>query len=93
MGGPAGGNTSSAMVRSSWKFSFLKVKEIGHYFYSGKKVDQYHEENGKRATVINLGVFNQEKHIEWIKANPSKAPRKNIDMRKQVLKDCIKIGY
>jgi len=57
-----------------WKYEFCY----------GKKVDQYHEENGKRATVINLGVFNQEKHIEWIKANPSKAPRKNIDMRKQV---------
>ena len=51
---------------------------------SGKKVDQYHEENGKRVSVINLGLFNHDKHIQWIKANPSKAPIKDIEKRKQV---------
>ena len=52
--------------------------------FSGKKVDQYHEEDGKRVSVINLGMFDQDKHVEWVKANPAKAPKKPVEMRKQV---------
>ena len=50
----------------------------------GKKVDQYHEEDGKRVSVINLGMFDQDKHVEWVKANPAKAPKRPVEMRKQV---------
>jgi len=57
-----------------WKYEFCY----------GKKVDQYHEEDGKRVSVINLGMFDQDKHVEWVKANPAKAPKKPVEMRKQI---------
>ena len=57
-----------------WKYEFCY----------GKSVSQYHEENGQRVSVINLGVYNKQKHLEFIKDNPSKAPHKTTAMRKQV---------
>jgi len=56
-----------------WKYEFCY----------GKKVDQFHiEENGEK-TLINLGVFNQEKHLKWIQEHPTKKP-KAVDKRKFV---------
>lgn len=57
-----------------WKFEFCY----------GKKVDQIHEED-KRAprTVVNLGRFDLDKHLAWIKENPSKRP-KPVGFRKHV---------
>lgn len=36
-----------------WKYEFCY----------GKKVDQYHEEKGGQRTVINLGRFDEQKHL------------------------------
>ena len=44
---------------------------------------QYHIESGKAKTVVSLGVFNKERHMEWIDTNPSKKP-KPIGERKQL---------
>jgi len=56
-----------------WKYEFCY----------GKKVDQYHEEGGGKKTVINLGHFNLENHLEWLEKYPNKRPKEG-DMRKQV---------
>ncbi|KAK0178516.1 hypothetical protein PV327_007400 [Microctonus hyperodae] len=56
-----------------WKYEFCY----------GRSVSQYHvEKNGVRIT-IDLGNFNQKKHIEWIEAHPNKRP-KPIGQRKQL---------
>jgi hypothetical protein len=51
--------------------------------FSGKSVDQYHEEKNGKKTLINLGRFDQAKHLEWIEKNPSKRPKPR-DQRKHV---------
>ncbi len=63
-----------------WKYEFCY----------GKKVDQYHEERmqsaagrAKTRTVINLGRFDEEAHLQWLKANPAKRP-KPVKDRKHV---------
>lgn len=56
-----------------WKYEFCY----------GKKVDQYHEEGGGKKTVINLGHFNLENHLEWLEKYPGKRPKEG-DLRKQV---------
>ena len=52
-------------------------------FCYGSKVNQYHEEKGGPKTVINLGRFNLQKHLDWLKENPSKRP-KPIQSRKHI---------
>ena len=49
----------------------------------GKTVKQYHEEKGERVQLINLGNFDKEKHVRWLKQNPSKLP-KTAEFRKHV---------
>ena len=49
----------------------------------GKTVKQYHEEKGERVQLINLGHFDKLKHIQWLKDNPSKLPKK-VEFRKHV---------
>jgi endoplasmic reticulum lectin 1 len=56
-----------------WKYEFCY----------GKKVEQYHQEGKVRKTVISLGNFDKEKHLEWLKANPAKRP-KPVEARKHV---------
>ena len=56
-----------------WKYEFCY----------GKKVDQYHDEGQGRRTVINLGNFNMEDHVEWLDSHPAKKPKEG-KMRKQV---------
>ncbi|XP_031779980.1 endoplasmic reticulum lectin 1 isoform X1 [Nasonia vitripennis] len=56
-----------------WKYEFCY----------GRSVTQYHLESSGSKTVVSLGVFNKEKHIEWIDANPNKKP-KPIGQRKQL---------
>lgn len=56
-----------------WKFEFCY----------GKLVEQYHIERDGSKTSINLGVFNKEAHLEWIKQNPHKRP-KSLNQRKHL---------
>jgi len=56
-----------------WKYEFCY----------GKKVDQYHEEGKGQKTVINLGRFNKEKHMEWLEQHPTKRPKQG-EARKHV---------
>ncbi|KAF7268236.1 hypothetical protein GWI33_018602 [Rhynchophorus ferrugineus] len=57
-----------------WKFEFCY----------GKSVEQFHIENDGSKISINLGVFNKDKHLEWIKQHPHKKP-KPIGQRKQLI--------
>merc|ERR1719341_33349 len=56
-----------------WKYEFCY----------GKKVDQYHQEDQNKRTVINLGHFDEAKHLQWIKNHPNKKP-KPVETRKHV---------
>lgn len=56
-----------------WKYEFCY----------GKKVDQYHQEDQNKRTVINLGHFDEAKHLQWIKNYPNKKP-KPVETRKHV---------
>ncbi|XP_058792068.1 endoplasmic reticulum lectin 1 isoform X2 [Phymastichus coffea] len=56
-----------------WKYEFCY----------GRTVSQYHIESGGNKKVLSLGVFNKQKHIEWIEVNTNKKP-KPIGKRKQV---------
>ncbi|KAG5894970.1 hypothetical protein JTB14_009704 [Gonioctena quinquepunctata] len=56
-----------------WKFEFCY----------GKSVEQYHVEKDGRRISINLGLFDKQKHLDWIKQNPNKRP-KPISQRKQL---------
>lgn len=49
----------------------------------GKRAQQYHEEKDGSRTTIVLGLFNEDKHLAWLEANPSKRP-KLVGERKQV---------
>lgn len=48
-----------------WKYEFCY----------GKSVEQYHIEKDGSKTSINLGIFNLEKHLEWIESHPHKRPK------------------
>ena len=41
----------------------------------GHKVEQYHEEKGSKTTVITLGKWDKEKHINWLEENPTRKPK------------------
>lgn len=56
-----------------WKYEFCY----------GRSVSQYHTEKDGTKTVVDLGKFDKEKHLEWIEAHPHKKP-KPIDQRKQL---------
>lgn len=56
-----------------WKYEFCY----------GKKVDQYHQERDGRKTVINLGVFDRARHLDWLDQHPGKRP-KPVESRKHV---------
>lgn len=56
-----------------WKYEFCY----------GYRAQQYHEEKDGTRTTILLGTFNEEKHLAWLEANPSKRP-KPVGERKQV---------
>lgn len=56
-----------------WKYEFCY----------GKKVDQYHQDEQKKRTVINLGKFDEAAHLQWIKDHPNKRP-KPVESRKHV---------
>ncbi|XP_066254403.1 endoplasmic reticulum lectin 1 isoform X1 [Euwallacea similis] len=56
-----------------WKFEFCY----------GKSVEQFHIERDGSRTAINLGVFNKQKHLDWIKEHPHKRP-KPVEARKQI---------
>ncbi|KAJ8669372.1 hypothetical protein QAD02_000631 [Eretmocerus hayati] len=48
-----------------WKYEFCY----------GRSVTQYHVESSGLKTVVSLGTFNLEKHVEWIKADPQRKPK------------------
>ncbi|XP_050303191.1 endoplasmic reticulum lectin 1 isoform X2 [Anthonomus grandis grandis] len=52
-------------------------------FCYGKSVEQFHIEKDGYRTSINLGMFDKEKHLEWIKEHPHKKP-KPLEERKQL---------
>lgn len=56
-----------------WKFQFCY----------GKSVEQFHIERDGSKTSINLGVFNKQKHLDWIREHPHKRP-KPMEQRKQL---------
>lgn len=53
-----------------------------HEFCFGKFIRQFHEDHKGRSTII-LGVWEEEKHVEWLQKNPSKKP-KPLEQRKSV---------
>jgi len=46
-------------------------------------VDQYHEEKDGKKTIINLGRFDEVRHLTWLTSHPSKRP-KPVATRKSV---------
>lgn len=48
-----------------WKYEFCYQK----------KVDQYHMHEDRSKTIVRLGVFNLDKHKQWLKDNPHKQPK------------------
>ncbi|XP_011268782.1 endoplasmic reticulum lectin 1 isoform X1 [Camponotus floridanus] len=71
--------------------SFLNGKNCLHggngwwkyEFCYGRSVMQYHMERDGTKTIVNLGRFNKQKHLDWIAANPSKKP-KPLELRKHL---------
>ena len=71
--------------------SFLSGKNCLHggngwwkyEFCYGRSVVQYHIERDGTKTVVNLGKFDKQKHLEWIAAHPHKKP-KSPELRKQL---------
>ena len=57
-----------------WKYEFCY----------GRKVIQYHEDAKTGKTVIELGSFVEENHLEWLKKHPSKRPKTPKEQRKSV---------
>ncbi|UJR09269.1 hypothetical protein I4U23_013514 [Adineta vaga] len=49
----------------------------------GKHVIQFHEENEQRTSIL-LGLWNREKHIEWIHSNSDKRSNQNNQERQYV---------
>lgn len=56
-----------------WKYEFCY----------GRSVVQYHIERDGKKTIVNLGKFDKQKHLEWIAAHPHKRP-KSPELRKQL---------
>ncbi|KOC69075.1 Endoplasmic reticulum lectin 1 [Habropoda laboriosa] len=56
-----------------WKYEFCY----------GRFVVQYHIERDGKNTIVNLGKFDKQKHLEWIAAHPHKKP-KSPELRKQL---------
>lgn len=62
--------------------SFLSGKNCLHggngwwkyEFCFGRSIVQYHIEKDGSKTIVSLGKFNKEKHLEWIAAHPNKKP-------------------
>lgn len=48
-----------------WKYEFCY----------GRSVVQYHVERDGTKTIVNLGRFDKQKHLEWIAAHPHKKPK------------------
>ncbi|XP_066280043.1 endoplasmic reticulum lectin 1-like isoform X2 [Branchiostoma lanceolatum] len=49
-----------------------------HEFCYGKHVHQYHEDQKLGNTVISIGTWNKQEHLDWAKENPGQAtPRRN----------------
>ncbi|XP_021916263.1 endoplasmic reticulum lectin 1 isoform X2 [Zootermopsis nevadensis] len=55
-----------------------------YQFCYGITVDQYHVEKDGSKTLIHLGTFDKEKHLEWLERNPHKRP-KPLAHRKQII--------
>lgn len=56
-----------------WKYEFCY----------GRSVVQYHIERDGKKTIVNLGKFDKQAHLEWIAAHPHKKP-KSPELRKQL---------
>ncbi|XP_024220861.1 endoplasmic reticulum lectin 1 isoform X2 [Bombus impatiens] len=56
-----------------WKYEFCY----------GRSVVQYHVERDGKKTIVNLGKFDKQKHLDWIAAHPHKRP-KSPELRKQL---------
>ncbi|KYN00008.1 Endoplasmic reticulum lectin 1 [Cyphomyrmex costatus] len=56
-----------------WKYEFCY----------GRSVVQYHIERDGTKTIVNLGRFDKQKHLEWIAAHPYKKP-KPLELRKHL---------
>ncbi|XP_011162109.1 endoplasmic reticulum lectin 1 isoform X2 [Solenopsis invicta] len=56
-----------------WKYEFCY----------GRSVVQYHIERDGTKTIVNLGRFDKQKHLEWIAAHPHKKP-KPLELRKHL---------
>ncbi|XP_032665515.1 endoplasmic reticulum lectin 1 isoform X2 [Odontomachus brunneus] len=56
-----------------WKYEFCY----------GRSVVQYHIEKDGTKTIVNLGRFDKEKHLEWIATHPNKKP-KSLELRKHL---------
>ncbi|XP_033336936.1 endoplasmic reticulum lectin 1 isoform X1 [Megalopta genalis] len=56
-----------------WKYEFCY----------GRSVVQYHIERDGSKTIVNLGKFDKQKHLNWIAAHPHKKP-KPPELRKQL---------
>ncbi|XP_029178279.1 endoplasmic reticulum lectin 1 isoform X1 [Nylanderia fulva] len=71
--------------------SFLSGKNCLHggngwwkyEFCYGRSVVQYHIERDGTKTIVNLGRFDKQKHLEWIAAHPHKKP-KPLELRKHL---------
>ncbi|KAM0732303.1 Endoplasmic reticulum lectin 1 [Formica fusca] len=71
--------------------SFLNGKNCLHggngwwkyEFCYGRSVVQYHIERDGTKTIVNLGRFDRQKHLEWIAAHPNKKP-KPLELRKHL---------
>ncbi|XP_050464514.1 endoplasmic reticulum lectin 1 isoform X1 [Cataglyphis hispanica] len=71
--------------------SFLNGKNCLHggngwwkyEFCYGRSVVQYHIERDGTKTIVNLGRFDRQKHLEWIAAHPQKKP-KPLELRKHL---------
>ncbi|XP_078594232.1 endoplasmic reticulum lectin 1-like isoform X1 [Branchiostoma floridae x Branchiostoma japonicum] len=51
-----------------------------HEFCYGKHVQQYHEDQKLGNTVISIGTWNKQEHLDWAKDNPGQAtPRRHRD--------------
>lgn len=71
--------TSSCPSNTDWLPFFQLTKGSGWWKFElcyGQKVEQYHEEKGVRKSVITLGRWNREKHMEWLNQNPDRRPKK-----------------
>ncbi|XP_031845560.1 endoplasmic reticulum lectin 1 isoform X2 [Nomia melanderi] len=56
-----------------WKYEFCY----------GRSVVQYHIERDGTKTIVNLGKFDKQKHLDWIASHPHKKP-KPPELRKQL---------